>query len=139
MAMNPTEIINKMMELDYFSQWLGIKILEQKEGFCKLSLVVKKEMLNGFGIAHGGITYSLADSALAFASNSKGRKSVSIETSISHIVSLQENDEIIAEADCITETEKLGHYAVKVYLKNAPEKTVALFKGIVYKTSKEWE
>jgi len=136
--MNATEIINKMMEQDYFSQWLGIKILEQTTGSCKLSLIVKKDMLNGFGIAHGGITYSLADSALAFASNSKGRKSVSIETSISHIISLKEQDEIIAEADCVTETEKLGHYNVKVYLKNSPEKTVALFKGIVYKTGKEW-
>lgn len=96
-------------------------------------------MLNGFGIAHGGITYCLADSALAFASNSKGRKSVSIETSISHIISLSENDEIIAEAVCETETEKLGHYAVKVFMKNNPEKCVALFKGIVYKTSKNWD
>jgi acyl-CoA thioesterase len=95
-------------------------------------------MLNGFGIAHGGITYSLADSALAFASNSKGRKSVSIETSISHLVSLKENDELIADAFCETETEKLGHYKVNLFLKKDPTKIVALFKGIVYKTSKEW-
>ena len=126
------------MENDFFSQWLGITILEQKEGACKLSLVVRKDMLNGFGIAHGGITYSLADSALAFASNSKGRKSVSIETSISHLISLKENDEIIAEAFCETETEKLGHYKVNLFLKNEPQKIVGLFKGIVYKTSKNW-
>ena len=127
-----------MMANDFFSQWLGIKILEQKEGSCKLSLTVRKDMLNGFGIAHGGITYSLADSALAFASNSKGRKSVSIETSISHIISLKENEEIIAEGFCETETEKLGHYQVKLYLKNEPQKIVAIFKGMVYKTSKDW-
>lgn len=136
--MTGAEIIQTMMEKDFFSQWLGITVLQQKENYCRLHIRIRKEMLNGFGIAHGGITYSLADSALAFASNSKGRKSVSIETSISHIVSLTEQDEIIAEASCETETEKLGHYTVKIFLKNDPEKLVALFKGIVYKTSKNW-
>ncbi|MBA3682536.1 MAG: hotdog fold thioesterase [Bacteroidetes bacterium] len=136
--MQHSEIVNTMMANDFFSQWLGIKILEQSEGACKLSLIIRKEMLNGFGIAHGGITYSLADSALAFASNSKGRKSVSIETSISHIISLKENDGIIAQAVCETETEKLGHYKINVFLENDPSKIVVLFKGIVYKTSKNW-
>src|SRR4051812_4828501 len=136
--MKPEEIVSTMMKNDHFSQWLGITIIVQKEGYCKLGMKIKKEMLNGFGIAHGGISYSLADSALAFASNSKGKKSVSIETSISHITSLKENDEIIAVANCVTETEKLGHYDVKVFLKNSPEKLVALFKGIVYKTSSDW-
>jgi len=137
--MEAERIVNTMMAKDYFSQWLGIKIIDSKEGYSKLSLTVRKEMLNGFGIAHGGITFSLADSALAFASNSKGKKSVSIETSISHIISLKEGDEIVAEAICETETEKLGHYKVVVSLKNDPSKFAALFKGIVYKTSKDWE
>jgi acyl-CoA thioesterase len=137
--MKPQQIVDKMMALDYFSQWLGISVLETAEGYSRLEMSIRKEMLNGFGIAHGGITFCIADSALAFASNSKGRKSVSIETSISHLISLKENDEIIAEARCETETEKLGHYAVKVFLRDDPEKIVALFKGIVYKTSKHWE
>ncbi len=136
--MESKDIVNTMMANDYFSQWLGITILEQSEGECKLKLTIRKDMLNGFGIAHGGITYSLADSALAFASNSKGTKSVSIETSISHIISLKENDQIIADAVCETETEKLGHYNINVHLKNDPSKIVALFKGIIYKTSKNW-
>jgi acyl-CoA thioesterase len=136
--MQHSEIVNTMMAKDLFSQWLGINILQQSEGACTLTLTIRKDMLNGFGIAHGGITYSLADSALAFASNSKGRKSVSIETSISHIISLKENDEIIAKAFCETETEKLGHYKINVSLKNDPAKIVAIFKGIVYKTSKNW-
>ena len=136
--MQGSDIVTTMMEHDLFSRWLGITIVEQLTGSCKLSMIIKKDMLNGFGIAHGGITYSLADSALAFASNSKGPKSVSIETSISHIVSLKENDEIVADAFCETETTKLGHYQVKIYLKSEPEKIVALFKGIVYKTSKNW-
>lgn len=136
--MQGIDVVNTMMQNDYFSQWLGIAVTEVREGFCKLELKIKKEMLNGFGIAHGGITYSAADSALAFASNSKGRKSLSIETSISHITSLKEHDEIVVEAECETETEKLGHYKVRVYIKNKPDQPVALFKGIVYRTSKNW-
>ena len=88
----PNDITNTMMANDFFSQWLGIQVLEVKEGACKLQMTVRKDMLNGFGIAHGGITYSFADSALAFASNSHGQKSVSIETSISHTESLKEQD-----------------------------------------------
>ena len=77
------------MELDYFSQWLGIKVEDVKVGYCMLSMTIRKEMLNGFSISHGGIAYSFADSALAFASNAGGRKSLSIETSISHLSSLR--------------------------------------------------
>jgi len=136
--MNARDIVAAMMQQDAFSHWLGITVLEQRAGYCRLGMRVRKEMLNGFGIAHGGITYSVADSALAFASNSQGRKSLSIETSISHIASLKEGDEIIAEALCESDTEKLGHYKVAVFLKNEPGKSVALFKGTVYKTSKSW-
>ena len=136
--MEANQIVNKMFEADFFSQWLGIQILEIKKGDAKLSLKIREDMLNGFGIAHGGISYSLADSALAFASNSTNIKSVSIETSISHLVSLKLDDEILAHAFCETETEKLGHYKVTVSLKNNPNKIVALFKGIVYKTSQSW-
>ncbi len=137
--MTPAEVVDKMMASDYFSQWLGIKVLEIREGYSKLSLVVRKDMLNGFGIAHGGITYCISDSALAFASNSKGIKSVSIETSIAHVTALKENEKIIAECICETETEKLGHYRVTVFPATDPSKTIALFKGMVYKTGKSWE
>jgi acyl-CoA thioesterase len=137
--MLPIEIINAMMEKDHFSQWLGITVVECREGYCRLSMKIRKEMLNGFGIAHGGITYSLADSALAFASNSKGTKSLSIETSISHTKSLNEGDEIEAIAECETETSKMGFYKVRVIKIRENTEPVALFKGIVYKTSASWQ
>ena len=78
------KVVNQMFENDAFSKWLGIEIIQVSVGSCEIKLTVREEMTNGFDIAHGGITYSLADSALAFASNSHGRKSVSVETSISH-------------------------------------------------------
>ncbi len=132
---SPNEIVNQMMDKDYFSQWLGITVLEVGEGACKLQMTVRKEMLNGFGIAHGGITYSLADSALAFASNSHGQKSVSVETSISHTQSLKEGDTIIAEAKEEHCSNKIAVYSIKV---SREGETVALFKGTVYRTSKTW-
>jgi acyl-CoA thioesterase len=97
---------------------------------------VRKEMLNGFAIAHGGITYSLADSALAFASNSHGRKSVSVETSISHVEPVKEGDILIADAAEVSISNKIAVYHITV--KNQEEKVVALFKGTVYRTAKQW-
>ena len=131
------KILDTMMAKDYFSQWLGIEVVEIKEGSCKLQLTVRKDMLNGFGIAHGGITYSLADSALAFASNSPGQKAVSIETSISHTESLKEGDVIVAEAIEEKRSNKVGIYTVKV-INKTDNKLVALFKGTVYRTSQNW-
>lgn len=134
---SPKEIVEMMMTKDYFSQWLGIQIIEIKEGYCKLQMTVRQEMLNGHGIAHGGISYSFADSALAFASNSQGQKAVSIETSISHLKPLLENEIIIAETKEESCSNKLGIYTIKVY-KASDSAVIALFKGTVYRTSKVW-
>ena len=129
------EIIrNKMYANDAFSKWLGIEIISVDSGVCKLKMKVRKEMLNGFSIAHGGITYSLADSALAFASNSHGKKAVSVETSISHTQTVNEGDELIAVATEQHMSNKIAVYQIVVT--NQENKTVALFKGVVYRTQK---
>ena len=134
--MDPSEVVSKMYDNDWFSQWLGIERVKVEAGSCVLKMTVRKEMLNGFGIAHGGITYSLADSALAFASNSHGRKAVSVETSISHTAQLHEGDVIIATAEEKSISNKIAVYHITV--KNQKGETVALFKGTVYRTSKDW-
>lgn len=135
---SPEEIVNMlMMKNDAFSQWLGIQVLEIRKGYCKLQMQVRKEMLNGFYIAHGGITYSLADSALAFASNSYGLKAVSVETSISHTEPLKEGDIIRAETEELHRSGKIGIYHIKIYTM-PDKKNVALFKGTVYITSQTW-
>ncbi|MEI9806501.1 MAG: hotdog fold thioesterase [Bacteroidota bacterium] len=108
------KIIDNMMEKDLFSQWLGIERLEESEGYCRLKMTIRKEMCNGFDIAHGGITFSFADSALAFASNSHGRQAVSIETSISHIKPLVTDDVIIATATEKHIGNSIGIYEVRV-------------------------
>lgn len=132
-----TKVVDKMYFNDPFSLWLGIERVEDGAGRSVLRLTVRKEMLNGFGIAHGGITYSLADSALAFASNSHGRMAVSVETSISHTAQVREGDVLTAWAEEENLSNKIGNY--RIVVKNQDGKTVALFTGIVYRTGKEWE
>ena len=131
-----TAIIDAMMNKDYFSQWLGIERLEEKDGFCKLRMTVRPEMCNGFEIAHGGISYSFADSALAFASNSHGRQAVSVETSISHIKPLKAGDVITATAEEKSRSNKIAIYDVRVEKENG--ELVALFKGTVFRKETEW-
>jgi acyl-CoA thioesterase len=121
---------------DAFSQWLGIERLEERPGYCRLKMQVREEMTNGFKIAHGGISYSLADSALAFASNGHGQQAVSIETSISHTKAVKINDTLFAEATEQNLTRKTGIYQVRITNQN--NELVALFKGTVYRTGKEW-
>lgn len=132
-----TAIIDAMMHKDYFSQWLGIERLEEKDGYCMLKMTIRPEMCNGFEIAHGGISYSLADSALAFASNSHGRQAVSVETSISHIKPLKAGDVVIAIAEEKSRSNKMAIYDVRVEKING--ELVALFKGTVFRKETEWD
>lgn len=132
-----TRVVDEMYDNDPFSKWLGIKRLEDGGGVSVLRMTVRKEMLNGFAVAHGGITYSLADSALAFAANGHGVQSMSIETSISHTKKVVEGDVLTAKAIEKNLTFKIGVY--EVIIENQNNETVALFKGTVYRTGKEWE
>ena len=133
---NALKIVNAMYDQDVFSQWLGIEIIEVSKGNCQLKMTVKKEMLNGFKIAHGGIAYSLADTALAFASNTYGKKCISLETSISHIECVRAGDVITASTKKLSETEKTGLYLITI--SNQDNQEIAYFKGTVYRTSKDW-
>jgi acyl-CoA thioesterase len=131
------KVVDLMFNNDPFSQWLGVERVNDDRGVSILKMTIRKEMLNGFSIAHGGIAYALADSCLAFASNSHGRKSVSVETSISHTQPLREGDVITAEAEEVSLTNKIGIYHIKIL--NQDKATVAVFKGTVYRTEKNWE
>jgi acyl-CoA thioesterase len=138
--MSPEEKAKKIVDLMYnqdpFSQWLGIERVLDGPGQSILRLTVRSEMLNGFHIAHGGITYSLADSALAFASNAHGIQCVSVETSISHIKKVEEGDVLTTSVEEKSVTSKIGIYHVTV--RNQQDEDVAFFKGTVYRTGKEW-
>jgi len=126
----------KMLNLDAFSQWMGIEILECEMGHCKVAMTVRKDMLNSMNYAHGGVSYTLADTAFGFAANTHGKYAVSIETSINHIEALKEGDYLVAESVIEKVNNKLGFNVIEV---KRGEELVALFKGIVYRTQKDWE
>jgi acyl-CoA thioesterase len=130
-------IVDFMYNNDPMSQWLGIKRIQDAPGISVLSLEVRKEMLNGFSIAHGGISYSLADSALAFASNAHGIQAVSIETSISHVAQAFEGDVLTTRVVEKSLTTRTGLYHIDVINQNG--KVIAFFKGTVFRTGKQWD
>jgi acyl-CoA thioesterase len=134
--MEGTKIPYKMLSQDPYSQWLGIEILECEIGRCKVAMTVRKEMLNSMNKAHGGITYSLADTAFGFAANTHGKFAVSIETSINHIEAVNEGDYLEAESVIEKVNNKLGFNIIEV---KRGDEMVALFKGVVYRTQKEWD
>lgn len=133
--MKGEQIPHKMLSLDPFSTWLGIEILECEIGRCRVAMTVRKDMLNSMGKAHGGISYALADTAFGFAANTHGKFAVSIETSINHIEALEEGDYLIAESVIENVKNKLGFNIIEVKRGN---ELVALFKGVVYRTQKNW-
>jgi acyl-CoA thioesterase len=132
--MTPQEVVTQMMKEDLFSQWMGVQVLEIKEGYSKISMTVRPEMMNGLGIVHGGIAFSLADSAFAFACNNRNNVSVALDTSINFLKPVHVHDVLIAEAIEIHNGRSTGLYQIKIT--NQDLQTVALFKGTCFRTGK---
>lgn len=132
----PIDIVNEMMQKDTYSQWLGIEIIKVEAGSCELAMTVREEMLNGHQITHGGISYAIADSALAFAANSRGQKCVSIETAIAHIAPIHLNDQLTVKCQEVNCGKTIGRYESLVY--NQHHKLVARFNGTVFRHPENW-
>ncbi|MCX6293050.1 MAG: hydroxyphenylacetyl-CoA thioesterase PaaI [Sphingobacteriales bacterium] len=128
------EVVAHMMKHDLFSQWLGIEVLEIKEGYSKIKMMVRPEMINGFGIVHGGVAFSLADSAFAFACNNRNVLSVALDTSINFLKPVHVGDELIAEALEIHNGRSTGLYQIRIF--NQHQHEVAVFKGTCFRTNK---
>jgi acyl-CoA thioesterase len=129
------EVVAHMMQNDLFSQWLGIEVLAIKEGYSKIKMTVRKEMINGFGIVHGGIAFSLADSAFAFACNNRNVLSVALDTAINFIKPVHIDDVLTAEAKELHNGKSTGLYHITITNQN--EHVVAVFKGTCYRTDKK--
>ncbi|GMV78185.1 MAG: hypothetical protein AMXMBFR79_13160 [Chitinophagaceae bacterium] len=133
--MAPQQVVAHMMEHDLFSQWLGIQVIEVQEGYSKIQMTVRKEMVNGFGITHGGIAFSLADSAFAFACNNRNNLSVALDTAINFTKPVHINDVLIAEAKELHNGKSTGLYHITITNQN--NHVVALFKGTCFRTNKK--
>ncbi|HEY0433976.1 MAG TPA: hydroxyphenylacetyl-CoA thioesterase PaaI [Chitinophagaceae bacterium] len=134
MATSPSAVVGQMMENDLFSQWLGIELLETSEGYSRVKMVVRPEMVNGFGIVHGGIAFSLADSAFAFACNNRNNLSVALDVTITFTKPVQVGDELTAAAKEIHNGRQTGVYIIAVT--NQRNEQVAFFKGTCFRTGR---
>jgi len=132
--MNPKAVVDHMMKNDRFSQWLGIEVLNIEEGSCRLKMKLREEMVNGFGVIHGGVTFSFADSALAFACNNRNNFSLALDVSITFNKTAYPGDVLFAEAKEIHNGKSTGLYLITV--KNDKDEQVALFKGTCFRTGK---
>lgn len=128
------QVVNHMMAHDKFSQWLGITVLNIKEGFSKVQMTVRDEMVNGFGIVHGGIIFSMADSAFAFACNNRNILSVALDTSINFTKAVHTGDILTAEAREIHNGRSTGLYQITIINQNNEQ--VAHFKGTCFRTGR---
>lgn len=130
------KVFHLMYDNDPFSKWLGIELVSIERGHCKLQMTVRAEMLNGFNIMHGGVSYSLADSAFAFASNSYGKKAVSTSVIMQYPKATKEGDVLTATAKTVSLSPKTAILDIEVLNQN--DELVGLFRGTAYRTSKEW-
>jgi len=128
------QVIDHMMDHDAFSQLMGIEVLETKEGYSKIKMTIREEMVNGFGVVHGGIPFSLADSAFAFACNNRNNLSVALDVTITFMKAVHIGDILVAEAKEIHNGRSTGVYLITVTNQNNEQ--VALFKGTCFRTGK---
>jgi acyl-CoA thioesterase len=129
------DVVSHMMENDFFSQWMGVEVLEVKEGHSKIKMTIRKEMVNGFGIVHGGIPFSLADSAFAFACNNRNNLSVALDVTITFTKAVNVGDVLTAAAKEVHNGRSTGVYLISVFNQNNDQ--VALFKGTCFRTGKK--
>jgi acyl-CoA thioesterase len=127
-------VVSHMMQQDLFSQWLGIEIIEIKEGYSKIQMILRKEMVNGFHVVHGGIAFSLADSAFAFACNNRNNLSMALDANITFTKTMKPGDVLTAEAKEVHNGKSTGLYLITVT--NQRDEQVALFKGTCFRTGK---
>jgi len=128
------KVVSKMMQDDLFSQWMGMQEKDVREGYSKITMPIRKEMINGFGIVHGGVAFSLADSAFAFACNNRNNVSVALDVTISFTKAVNVGDILIAEATEIHNGRRTGVYLITI--SNQKKDQVAFFKGTCFRTGK---
>ena len=128
-------VVASMMASDAFSQWLGIEIVEVAPRRSTCRMTVRDEMVNGLGVTHGGIAFSLADSAFAFACNTHGKVTVSVDNSITYPAPIRGGDVLTAVAQEDASSGRLSYYRAEV--KNQRGEIVALFRGTAFKTSRD--
>nr|WP_314498340.1 hotdog fold thioesterase [uncultured Chryseobacterium sp.] len=133
--MNPRQVADYMLNQDYFSQWMNIKLIDVRENYCLIEMPIKKDMINGLKTVHGGVTFAFADSALAFSSNNTGDAAVALNCIINFTKAGREGDVFRAESIQVSDTRKTAIYDIKITNQN--NDLIAKFVGTVYKIGKK--
>jgi acyl-CoA thioesterase len=116
---------------DRASQALGMRIAAVKPGCASVVMRVRADMLNGYGVCHGGIVFTLGDSAFAFACNSYNEATVAAAATIDFLAAAREGDELTAQASEMWRTRRNGIYEIVVT--NQRGERIALFRGRSYR------
>lgn len=127
----PLERLAEHFRGDPFVRALGMELLELKPGYSKMAMTVREDMLSFHGIPHGGAIFSLADSAFAAASNSRGQQAVALDVSISFVSTTPVGTRLVAEAS----EENLGRRTALYHITVSTEDgtLVASSHGTVYR------
>lgn len=133
--MTPTETANYILSQDFFSQWMGVKLIEIRENYCLIEMPIRQEMINGLKTVHGGVTFSFAESALAFSSNNTGNTAVALNCMINFTKAVKMGDTLIAESILMADTRKTAVFDITIT--NQHKIVVASFRGTVYKLDKK--
>ena len=105
----------------------GIVIEEARKGYCRLSMTIRDDMVNGHRTAHGGMIFALADSAFAYICNGDNQRTVAAQASIIFLASAEAGDILIAEGEEVAAAGRSG--VTRVSVKTAEGRTIAEFTG----------
>ena len=133
--MTPLETAEYILNQDEFSKWMGISLIEIRENYCLIEMPIRKEMINGLKTVHGGVTFSFAESALAFSSINTGEAAVALNCMINFTKAVKLGDTLIAESILMANTRKIAVYDITIT--NQHKIVVASFRGTVYKLGVE--
>jgi len=128
-------VARSMWPRDHASQMLGMRIVTIRPGYARLAMAVRKDMVNGHHICHGGLIFALADTAFAYACNSYNRNTVASACHIDFLAPGMEGDILDAEAAEQSRSGRTGVYDVTVRSRSG--KTIALFRGKSYRINGE--
>ncbi len=128
-------VAGEMFRLDKHSQYLGMQVVQMSPGYAELTLVVREDMVNGLGICHGGVTFSLADTAFAFACNSRNQRTLALNCAITFSAPARVGDILTAIAQEQVLNGKTGVYDVIV--SNQHGEKIAIFRGVSYRTRQQ--
>lgn len=121
-------IAEYMMSQEGAAPAWGLVLEEARAGYARVRMTLRPDMLNGFGGAHGGMIFALADAAFAYACNSRNVATVAAQASIVFLASAQAGDILVAEAREEALAGRSGVYAVAV--RTAEGADIARFQGL---------